>query len=345
MHCALISKSFKKMSFFHYIPRPADPSNSLFDTPGWQAGRVNPRANGVAQEASGHGQQAVSGLTKKVAHQFEALLIQQLLKQARQTSSEGPFDSDQTRLAQSLADEQLALQLSDPGLGLAQALLEQIREQGFNPPAAESNTLAGKNTQANPLPALKPVRAYDAHSLDELLNKLETGEPVQQSSSQLAASSDAPGHIRRFIDQMGAIALQVAQETGLPSELVLGQAALESGWGKREIIASDGRKTYNVFGIKATPAWKGQVVDVLTTEYSGGVPRKVVQKFRAYNSYSEAFSDYARLLSNNRRYEKVLSASSPTEAAFQVQKAGYATDPAYADKLISVMAYFQPKTS
>jgi peptidoglycan hydrolase FlgJ len=80
------------------------------------------------------------------------------------------------------------------------------------------------------------------------------------------------------------------------------------------------------------------VVGATTTEYHGGVPRKQVEKFRAYGSYAEAFSDYASLLRDNPRYAQVLQAGQATpDAAYALQRAGYATDPDYADKLIRVM--------
>uniref|UniRef100_A0A914YZP1 Mannosyl-glycoprotein endo-beta-N-acetylglucosamidase-like domain-containing protein n=2 Tax=cellular organisms TaxID=131567 RepID=A0A914YZP1_9BILA len=78
----------------------------------------------------------------------------------------------------------------------------------------------------------------------------------------------------------------------------------------------------------------------MTTEYQNGVARKMTQTFRAYDSYAESFADYARLIGNNKRYESVKQAASPQEAAQRIQEAGYATDPSYAKKLISIMAYF-----
>jgi flagellar protein FlgJ len=119
---------------------------------------------------------------------------------------------------------------------------------------------------------------------------------------------------------------------------MLGQAALESGWGKREIQNADGSASHNLFGIKAGPGWKGKVVTAVTTEYVNGVPQTRVEKFRAYDSYAAGFKDYAALLTNNPRYERVLaSAGDAASFAHGLQRAGYATDPHYAAKLSRII--------
>ena len=125
---------------------------------------------------------------------------------------------------------------------------------------------------------------------------------------------------------------------------MVAQAAHETGWGRKEIRHADGTPAFNLFGIKAGAGWRGPVAEVTTTEYAGGTPRKTVEKFRAYGSYAESFTDYARLMKDSPRYSGVVArvsalaaAHKPTEAAagfaLGLQGAGYATDPAYADKL------------
>jgi flagellar protein FlgJ len=118
---------------------------------------------------------------------------------------------------------------------------------------------------------------------------------------------------------------------------------LESGWGKREIRMADGSNSYNLFGIKANVDWNGKVAEVMTTEYKNGIPSKQVEKFRAYSSYAEAFGDYADMLSNNPRYAAILQQGGDVARMAQaLQKAGYATDPRYAEKLVSVMGKINP---
>jgi len=137
---------------------------------------------------------------------------------------------------------------------------------------------------------------------------------------------------------MGSHAEDASRATGIPAKFMLGQAALESGWGKHEIKAADGSASHNLFGIKATSGWSGKVVVAPTTEYINGAPQTVMQKFRAYGSYAEAFSDYAHMLASNPRYGNVISGShDATSFAQGLQKAGYATDPHYATKLSNII--------
>lgn len=93
-----------------------------------------------------------------------------------------------------------------------------------------------------------------------------------------------------------------------------------------------------MFGIKAGRDWTGRTVSATTTEYVNGVARHVVAQFRAYDSYDQAMTDYARLLKSNPRYASVLNAGrSDADFAQGMQQAGYATDPQYAKKLLSVI--------
>jgi len=115
------------------------------------------------------------------------------------------------------------------------------------------------------------------------------------------------------------------------------QAALESGWGQREIPTADGKQSFNLFGIKAGGSWSGPTTDITTTEYTNGVAKKVQASFRVYGSYVEAITDYVKLLTNNPRYAQVTAAGTPEQAAHALQAAGYATDPNYASKLVNVI--------
>jgi flagellar protein FlgJ len=146
--------------------------------------------------------------------------------------------------------------------------------------------------------------------------------------------------VRSFQAKLGAHAEEASRATGIPAKFMLGQAALESGWGKREIKGRDGSNSHNLFGIKAGANWTGKTVEVATTEYVNGVPQKRMEKFRAYDSYADSFKDYAKLLASNPRYEKVLaSAGDASSFAQGLQRAGYATDPHYARKLTNIIKH------
>lgn len=311
-----------------YFPRPGTTSSvSIFDSE--QLANLRRDASSGAD---------VEQTQRKVAQQFEALFIQNILKQARQAQigDGGLFDSQQVRMAQSLGDEQMALNLSQTGIGLAQALLAQMRgDYGTAPTAsAPERNMSRKVGLQSRMPN---ERAVDADSISALINKLTANKSLERVYTSIKG---APEHIRQFVDRMRSAAQLAAKDTGLPEKLILSQAALESGWGQREIKHADGSTSHNLFGIKASPNWKGKVVDIMTTEYENGVPRQLTQRFRAYDSYAESFADYARLISNSPRYSEVVSAPDAASAAQRIQDAGYATDPSYAQKLISIMAYF-----
>ena len=149
-----------------------------------------------------------------------------------------------------------------------------------------------------------------------------------------------PAHVRAFEDKLAVHAQEAARSTGIPAKFMLGQAALESGWGKREILAADGSSSHNVFGIKAGASWKGKVVETATTEYVNGVPERRIERFRAYDSYGDAFRDYAQTLQKNPRYQAVLANAQDVQGFAQgLQRAGYATDPHYAAKLTRIITH------
>lgn len=318
------------MDFVSSTPRPAGEMNAM------DFSSLNSLKHGVQAGAD-----APLADQKAVAQQFEAMFIQMMLKQARQTSDMEPtlFDSSATRMARSMQDEQAALQLANPGLGLAQTLLDQIRGARTTDkldPLANAPEMA-----ASRLPGLRSRigegRREVADSITSLIGMLSQTNVSEKVSSAIRG---APGHIHDFVNKMSAAADFASKQSGVPAKLILSQAALESGWGQRELMREDGSTSHNLFGIKATGGWKGEVVYAMTTEFEGGVAHKVRQPFRAYDSYADSFADYARLIGRNERYSEVLTAPSAEVAAQRIQKAGYATDPSYADKLISIMGYF-----
>jgi len=141
-----------------------------------------------------------------------------------------------------------------------------------------------------------------------------------------------------FLSKHREAAHSAEARTGIPAAFMVSQAAHETGWGRREIRNADGTPSFNLFGIKAGTGWKGKVAEVTTTEVVDGVPRKTVARFRAYDSYAESFQDYAKLMTTNPRYGQVLANATSAQGFAQgLQRAGYASDPAYADKLTRVI--------
>lgn len=332
------------MSFVQYSPRPGSgsPQTSIFDFESLQ--RLKRAVTTVGDGSQPDPASLKGGVTdaeREVAQQFEALFIQQVLKQARRSPMSTMLESDGSKFVQSLADQQASLELASPGVGMAQKILDMIRSQRGNPDplaAAPLPEQVSSSRLSNLTSSIGENRRQVAGSIDDLISML--GQVKRAPERIYSAIEGAPGHIRDFVSRMSGAARVASQQSGVHAKLILSQAALESGWGKREILREDGSTSHNIFGIKAGASWKGDVVHVTTTEYINGKPQKVKEPFRAYRSYEEAFTDYAKLVGNNKRYAEVREAPTAELAARRIQKAGYATDPSYADKLISIMGYF-----
>ena len=233
--------------------------------------------------------------TREAAKQFESLFMREMIKSMRDLSTD-------------LLDQQLSVQMSGQPGGLSEAIARQL-----------SMLMGGGALQSSPPSTL----SLAAPSLR-----------TPAAAPAAPASGPAPKGRDDFVQHLGATAERVAQDSGIPASFMLGQAGHETGWGKSEIKNADGSSSFNLFGIKAGKGWTGKVAEVTTAEYIDGTPRKVVAKFRAYDSYEDSFRDYAKLINNNPRYEKARAQTdSATAYAMELQKAGYATDPAYARKL------------
>lgn len=262
---------------------------------------------------------------KEAAKQFESLFMNELMKSMRSTTlATGMLDNGGSSMGSEMLDKQFATQMSGMPGGLSEAIAKQLeRQMGMSP---------------GPYPAMATAN----------------NTPEALSSKPQPTRIPQPGALG-FVQQHSGAAKKAEEATGIPAAFMVSQAALETGWGRKEIKHADGTTSHNLFGIKATAKWKGPVAEVVTTEYINGQPQKVVAKFRAYGSYAESFADYARLMKDSPRYQAAVagakglaastgaaaagSAGAGTAVAFAngLQKAGYATDPAYADKLSRVI--------
>lgn len=240
------------------------------------------------------------GAVREVAKQFEALFMQELMKSMRAaTLSSGMLDNEGSKLGTEMLDQQLATQLTGMPGGLSDAIKRQLERQ--------MGLAATPAAVANPLVSQRAPRIPD-----------RSAAAFVQQHTQAAQAAEAA--------------------TGIPAAFMVGQAAHESGWGRREILNADGTPSHNLFGIKAGADWKGPVAETMTTEFVDGRAVKTVARFRAYASHAESFADYARLMKNSPRYQQVLAqAQDAGSFASGLQRAGYATDPAYAEKLTRVI--------
>lgn len=308
---------------------------------------------------------------RETAKQLESLFMGELMKSMRaSTMSSGMFDNSGTEMATGMLDTQFAGQMSGRPGGLADAIAKQLeRQMGIKPETADkSGATGGTTASASTLSRVTGMNTFkglgnlgelgelgglentqfpggNGADLEEILRRAQSLDRGNARTGQANATNGANStdgkrlsSSEQFIRKHHDAAKAAEAATGIPSGHILGQAALESGWGKHEIKMKDGSPSHNLFGIKATANWTGKVAEVTTTEYIGGVARKVTAKFRAYDSYADAFKDHARLLTQSPRYSQTVAKADTAQGYAQgLQKAGYATDPAYANKLTQVI--------
>jgi len=245
---------------------------------------------------------------REAAKQFETMFTQQLLKQMRDsTMNSDMLDNEGTKMGTEMLDSQWASKMAGLPGGLSDVIARQLeRQMGI------AQGVTAKPATANPAP------------IDPLHPDAPIGLPQKAAATFIQTHTDA--------------AAAAEKATGIPAKFMIAQAAHETGWGRKEIKNADGSTSFNLFGIKAGPNWKGATTDITTTEYMGGKPHKVTQTFRAYASYAESFSDYASTMKNSPRYAAVVAAGNDANGfAKGLQKAGYATDPSYATKLAKMI--------
>ena len=309
--------------------------------------------------------------TREAARQFEALLLQQVLKSMRDaTPKGGMFDSDESRMYQSLLDQQLAMQLAtrSGGIGLARVIERQLggnRDAAVRPPeggvpldaairrgfdaaaapASASPAAGGRMSAsgvatagANPL-ALDAANPSATQSANRAAKSAAAASAAGAASGVAASFPNLPAGAgpRAFVEKVWPQAVEASRATGIPARFLVAQAALETGWGKFELKNADGSPSHNLFNIKAGKRWAGDTVSTATTEYSNGVATRENARFRSYGSYADSFRDYARLIGTNPRYAAVVGQDDATAFARGLQAAGYATDPNYADKLARII--------
>ncbi len=269
---------------------------------------------------------------RAAARQFEALFLQMVLKAMRDASpKDGLFESDQSRLYQSLLDQQLAMQLANSGgAGLGDVIARQLGAG----PDKDATRPAAAPAPATSFDALAAFAARQA-AIDAGLAG-SGGESLPQDAVRAvtgAAPASVPDDAKAFVERVWPYAMAASRATGIPAHFMVAQAALETGWGRHELTRSDGSPSFNLFNIKAGRDWQGPTVALDAVEYRDGGAYREPSRFRAYADYGQAFRDYARLLSGNPRYAAVLGQQDAAGFARGLQQAGYATDPMYADKL------------
>lgn len=157
------------------------------------------------------------------------------------------------------------------------------------------------------------------------------------TGNEMMPQNAAMGHIEMkpadFIAKIkpGADACEASE--GIPAGFTIAQAALESAWGSSSLS----RAAFNLFGVKSDPSWTGQIITLPTREYLNGKWVTVNAKWRLYKDWAECLIDHAHFLKSNPRYSRALTIRDSRGFARAIAAAGYATDPRYADKLISII--------
>lgn len=296
---------------------------------------------------------------REVARQFEQIFLNQMLKSMRDANEsfsdpDNVFTGGDVRFFQDMMDQQMTMEMvQGRGIGLTEVLVKQLSNQmgiamNEKPPGSEAlNVTPGSwilksyGNQAN-LAAAAVLGDYNfAPDKDDIalqnsiaeLEKLKS-DLYRKNSVEVPEQFDSPQH---FVASLLPMAESVAKELGVNPKVLLAQAALETGWGKHMVRDNTGQNSFNLFNIKAGSRWSGDVAAANSLEFKDGVMSREVSKFRSYASYEESFKDYGQFLQNSPRYQEALDAAADPHKYVQLlQKAGYATDPKYAEKISSI---------
>ena len=217
---------------------------------------------------------------------------------------------------------------------------------GLVPSVTNTTAIAATTTAQNKiqLPQNGKTGAGPLYNGDWLASQTDTSSKGQMqiygramAQIPLAPAKKAFSSADEFVNTMLPLAKEAADRIGVDPRYLVAQAALETGWGKSVMRAQDGSSSHNLFGIKAGSSWKGDSARAITSEFRNGEMVKETAEFRSYDSYKDSFHDLVTLLQTNNRYQDVVkSADNPEQFVRELQKAGYATDPAYASKISQI---------
>ena len=286
------------------------------------------------------------GSLRAAAVQFESIFTQMLFKSMRQANE--AFESDlmsstNTKFFEQMHDEQMASELSSTGsLGLADLIVNQLGGEQEKPPEDVSRNAIHDSPLRLPVDknGNKPDQAMVDKAADDAIKAMKASQAQQSAvmAPPLAKANpesfDSP---EEFVSKLQPYAEKAANALGTDPAVLIAQAALETGWGKK-VIKNAAGSSNNLFNIKADPRWQGGKVATNTLEFHNGIAVQEKAAFRSYNDYQDSFNDYVRFLNQNPRYENALnSPEDPRQFIRNLHKAGYATDPNYSQKVISVM--------
>ena len=289
---------------------------------------------------------------REAANKFEALLIHTMLKSMRKTTMSEDKSNDRA-IYDDMLDEKLAdTVIQAGGIGIADQLISQIREQQ----GRDTNPTDVQTTDTEHLRELAKhiKRPAASEAITAAVQTDDTGSEI--SSDMIDSLSLASGlwggrstpvlseEQQEFVQPLVPHVRRNAQKLGTSPQAILAIAALETGWGRSMIKDEQGNDSHNLFGIKAT-AVDERYARTLTTEYIEGNPQKLHANFKTYESAADAVDGFANFILSNPRYSRALEqAADPERFLQELQVAGYATDPKYAEKAVDIMRRIERDT-
>ena len=170
-----------------------------------------------------------------------------------------------------------------------------------------------------------------AHSIDSPDIVIKTNTLRLHASAPMQGRFQSRDH---FVQALLPHAITAGKALGVDPKIILAQAALESNWGQSILKHADKRISHNIFAIKYTPSKGGNSLTVRTKEFENGKSLYKREKFRSYENFREAFEDYTRIIQRPHYTKHMTDIRTPLDYALSLQRAGYATDPKYAKKIM-----------
>ncbi|MGL5905381.1 MAG: flagellar assembly peptidoglycan hydrolase FlgJ [Shewanella sp.] len=309
-----------------------------------------------------HDQQMSVELSSKGVLGLADVMVQQLSPKATKTQSAFAENEANALERQGLSVERQAMPLTRkaskaPELG--QRAQDDVNPQALSQLAAENppstavlNDTATLNNQAtmaamadpndvtslffDAVQALQPSKLAEAPALAEL-DKVLSGKSLPTPAK--VAGSEQINSQADFVRVLYPYAVKAAEAIGTEPELLLAQSALETGWGQKMVKGRNGDPSYNLFNIKADRRWQGHKAQVSTLEYEQGIAVRQNANFRVYDNFEDSFNDLVNFIATNDRYQHARTqADKPAEFIRSLHRAGYATDPQYANKVLKVLS-------
>lgn len=303
--------------------------------------------NSIRQDAKSGDKASKEAALDQAAKQFESIFMQMLMKSMRKAqdvlASDSPFNSESTKFYRDMHDQQMSLEMSNNGsLGLSELIVRQLGgDDNFKPHTilrsdgnldsrgsvriTQSALLTNRNLVNDPTAKQDPEK-----------DRQTNGSAAAQMASLLQSPTfEQP---KDFVSALTADAKRVQDKIKVPFEVVIAQAALETGWGQKIIKTDSGESSNNLFNIKADSRWAGDKTHKETLEFENGAMVKKREPFRVYDTIGESVNDYLDLLTGSERYQGALEKAENVEQFLHgIQGAGYATDPDYAKKIMATL--------